>query len=140
MKRKAESACVKDVDSDTEEVLEDTRLSASIFVPAESFQARRKSRRTSDKDNVQGSQSSRSLGPLLDHIQGHASKLDGDNSVEPLTVLACRYDDNATVWKNYDSAMKKCRVFYVAGNACLSNNLSSPRAISILILHAQTKS
>lgn len=136
MKRKAESAWFEDVDSDTEEVVEDTRSSASIFVPAESFQARRKSRRNSDRDNVQSSQSSSSLGLIFDLIQEHAGNSDGDW----LTILACRYDDNAAVWQDCQSAMKNCRVFYLAGKTCLTNHLSILSVSSILTLDAQTKS
>ena len=136
MKRKAESAWVEDVDSDTEEVLEGTRLSASIFVSAESFEARRKSRRTSDKDSVQNPQNSSSLGLMLDFIREHAGKSEGDNSAELLTILACQYDDNDTVWKDCKSAMRNCRVFYFAGKACLTNHLSETEETNILTLHA----
>lgn len=111
MKRKAESAHIGDVDSGTEQVLEDTRLNASIFLPAEGSRARRRARQSLDKDNVQSTHWSRSLGPMLNLLQEHAPKQDE----ELLTILAGKYHDNAAVWKDCEVAMTNCRVFYFAG-------------------------
>lgn len=124
MKRKAESAYIEDMDSGTEQVLEDTRLNASIFLPAEGSRARRRARQSLDKDNVQSSHWSRSLGPLLNLLQEHAPKQDE----ELLTILAGKYHDNAAVWKDCELAMKNCRVFYFAGKP------SSHYCIAITIL------
>ena len=109
MKRKAQSACVEDVDSETEEVIPETQTRASISPPEHESRARRKSWRKSGQ-KLQESQDSTYLGSILDVITQNS--LGGDN----LTFIAGKYDDNEIEelsQRSSDQEIRNHRVFYL---------------------------
>jgi hypothetical protein len=110
MKRKSQSACVEDVDPQTEEPILGTQSSASISPPAHESHLRRKIWRKSGQ-HLYECRDSEDLGLVLDVI----SKTDQ----EILTVIAGEHEDNKEVWEECQRASresgKKLRVFNLPG-------------------------
>lgn len=111
MKRKVQSACVEDVDPQTDEVIQGTRNSASLFPLADESRERRKEWRKSG-EHLYECRDSQDLGPFLEYISKH----DGEDL---LTIIASDHDDNKEVWSEYEEvarkSSKKHRLFYYQG-------------------------
>jgi hypothetical protein len=121
MKRKVQSACVEDVDPQTEEVIQGTQNSASIYAPAEESRERRKAWRKSGQ-HLYECRDSEDLGPMLEFISNYKGQ-------DTLTIIAGKHDDNKAVWAEYEEVSKnsstKQRIIHLQGAIQTSRNRST---------------
>ncbi len=102
---------MEDVDSETEEIIQGTQNSASIFSSFEQASERRRVWRKS-QGKFYECQESKFLGSVLDIISQSREE-------DFLTINAGKHDDNPAVWKDCEESKKKHRIFYWPGRISL---------------------